>query len=30
MVDAMFVGATADHLRLINATIGEGRFFYRR
>src|SRR5579862_6385495 len=27
MVDALFVGVTADHLRLINATVGEGRFF---
>jgi putative ABC transport system permease protein len=27
MVDALFVGATAEHLQLINATIGEGRFF---
>ena len=27
MVDALFVGVTADHLRLINATLGEGRFF---
>ena len=27
MIDAQFVGATADHLRLINATIGDGRFF---
>jgi len=27
MVDALFVGVTADHLRLINATIGAGRFF---
>jgi len=27
MDDALFVGVTADHLRLINATLGEGRFF---
>jgi len=27
MLDALFVGVTADHLRLINATIGQGRFF---
>ncbi len=27
MPDALFVGVTADHLRLINATIGLGRFF---
>ena len=27
MLDALFVGVTADHLRLINATLGEGRFF---
>ncbi len=27
MLDALFVGVTADHLRLINATIGNGRFF---
>ena len=27
MPDALFVGVTADHLRLINATIGQGRFF---
>jgi putative ABC transport system permease protein len=27
MVDALFVGVTADHLQLINATVGEGRFF---
>ena len=27
MIDALFVGVTADHLRLINATIGDGRFF---
>jgi putative ABC transport system permease protein len=27
MHDALFVGVTADHLQLINATIGEGRFF---
>ena len=27
MLDALFVGATADHLRLINATLGDGRFF---
>ncbi len=27
MLDALFVGVTADHLRLINATIHEGRFF---
>jgi ABC-type antimicrobial peptide transport system permease subunit len=26
MLDALFVGVTADHLRLINATLGEGRF----
>src|SRR5215467_1685834 len=25
MIDALFVGVTADHLHLINATIGEGR-----
>ncbi len=27
MLDALFVGVTADHLRLINATLGKGRFF---
>jgi ABC-type antimicrobial peptide transport system permease subunit len=27
MNDALFVGVTADHLRLINATLHEGRFF---
>ena len=27
MNDALFVGVTADHLRLINATLGRGRFF---
>jgi len=27
MADALFVGVTADHLRLINATLGAGRFF---
>jgi putative ABC transport system permease protein len=27
MLDALFVGVTADHLRLINATLGRGRFF---
>jgi putative ABC transport system permease protein len=27
MHDALFVGVTAEHLRLINATLGEGRFF---
>lgn len=27
MVDALFAGVTADHLKLINATIHEGRFF---
>jgi len=27
MIDAQFAGATADHLRLINATIADGRFF---
>ncbi len=27
MPDALFVGVTADHLRLINATLGAGRFF---
>ena len=27
MADALFVGVTADHLRLINATLGTGRFF---
>ena len=27
MLDALFAGATADHLQLINATIHEGRFF---
>src|SRR2546430_1062795 len=27
MIDALFIGVTADHLRLINATIVEGRFF---
>ena len=27
MLDALFVGVTADHLRLINATLSEGRFF---
>ena len=27
MSDALFVGVTAEHLQLLNATIGEGRFF---
>jgi len=27
MNDALFVGVTAEHLRLINATLGSGRFF---
>jgi putative ABC transport system permease protein len=27
MSDALFVGVTPDHLRLINATLGVGRFF---
>jgi ABC-type antimicrobial peptide transport system permease subunit len=27
MLDALFVGVTSDHLRLINATLGQGRFF---
>ena len=27
MVDALFVGVTADLLQMINATLGEGRFF---
>jgi ABC-type antimicrobial peptide transport system permease subunit len=27
MLDALYAGVTADHLRLINATLGEGRFF---
>src|SRR6202521_2483247 len=27
MIDALFAGVTADHLRLINATVGDGRFF---
>ena len=27
MHDALFVGVTAEHLRLINATLAEGRFF---
>ncbi|SPE33012.1 conserved membrane hypothetical protein [Candidatus Sulfopaludibacter sp. SbA3] len=27
MLDALFVGVTADHLQLINATLHEGRFF---
>jgi putative ABC transport system permease protein len=27
MVDALFVGVTADLLQLMNATVGEGRFF---
>src|SRR5215469_11879228 len=27
MVDTQFAGATADHLRLINATMADGRFF---
>ena len=27
MLDALFVGVTADHLQLINATLAEGRFF---
>jgi ABC-type antimicrobial peptide transport system permease subunit len=27
MLDALFVGVTANHLQLINATIDEGRFF---
>ena len=27
MVDALFIGVTAEHLHLLNATLGEGRFF---
>jgi ABC-type antimicrobial peptide transport system permease subunit len=27
MLDALFVGVTAGHLQLMNATLGEGRFF---
>jgi len=27
MIDALFVGVTPEHLRLLNATLGEGRFF---
>jgi putative ABC transport system permease protein len=27
MLDALFVGVTADHLRLINASLADGRFF---
>jgi putative ABC transport system permease protein len=27
MLDALFAGVTSDHLRLINATLGQGRFF---
>src|SRR5215471_12119748 len=27
MLDALFAGATADHLKLINATIDKGRFY---
>src|ERR1022692_1671021 len=27
MADALYVGVTADHLRLMNTTLGEGRFF---
>src|SRR6266567_3053726 len=27
MLDALFVGVTPEHLRLINATLAEGRFF---
>ncbi len=27
MLDALFVGVTPDHLRLINATLADGRFF---
>jgi ABC-type antimicrobial peptide transport system permease subunit len=27
MLDALFVGVTADHLRLINASLTDGRFF---
>jgi len=27
MSDALFVGVTADHLQMINATVGVGRFF---
>jgi putative ABC transport system permease protein len=27
LVDALFVGATPDHLRLLNTTLGTGRFF---
>jgi ABC-type antimicrobial peptide transport system permease subunit len=27
MIDALFVGATSNHLQLLNATQGEGRFF---
>ena len=27
MVDALFVGVTAEHLQLMNTTLGQGRFF---
>ncbi|HLN02690.1 MAG TPA: ABC transporter permease [Bryobacteraceae bacterium] len=27
MLDALFVGVTAEHVRLLNAVLGEGRFF---
>jgi ABC-type antimicrobial peptide transport system permease subunit len=27
MLDALFVGVTADHLRMMNASLAEGRFF---
>jgi putative ABC transport system permease protein len=27
MVDALFLGVTAEHVHLLNATLGEGRFF---
>ena len=27
MSDALYVGVTAEHLKLINATVGQGRFF---
>ncbi len=27
MYDALFVGVTAEHLQLLNATLGQGRFF---
>ena len=30
MPDALFVGVTADHLQLLNTTLGEGRFFRDR